>query len=235
MELARLLGAPPPRFIDPPPNSPAAARAGADKRISNARLAEEIEGPMVPPGRYSVKITVGGQSATQPFTVVNDPRVTTSTADLAAQYALALQIHDRIDTLVSALERVEQAESQLASWTDWTKSRPEAGRVKSQADSVKRSLEAVRARLSEPHAHADESTLHWRIQIYNQLLSLNAMVQSADAAPTRQEREVLAELSARLDKQLAALREIEAGDLAGFNRMLRDLNVPIVGVGGDKR
>src|SRR5213082_3796590 len=96
-------------------------------------------------------------------------------------------------------------------------------------------LEAVRSRLSEPHAHADESTLHWQIQIYNQLLSLNAMVQSADAAPTRQEREVLAELSARLDKQLAALREIEAGDLAGFNRMLRDLNVPIVGVGGDKR
>src|SRR5438874_11557820 len=138
-------------------------------------------------------------------------------------------------SLVSAVDGVERAEAQLASWTDWTKSRPEAGRVKSQADSVKRSLEAVRARLSEPHAHADESTLHWRIQIYNQLLSLNAMVQSADAAPTRQEREVLAELSARLDKQLAALREIEAGDLAGFNRMLRDLNVPIVGVGGDKR
>ncbi len=230
-----------------PSDSAVPARAGTNRFVWNLRAPDAkkakdivvddgaIEGPIVPPGRYSVKITVGGQSATQPFTVVNDPRVTTSAADLAAQYALALQIHDRIDTLVSALERVEQAESQLASWTDWTKSRPEAGRVKSQADSVKRSLEAVRARLSEPHAHADESTLHWQIQIYNQLLSLNAMVQSADAAPTRQEREVLAELSARLDKQLAALREIEAGDLAGFNRMLRDLNVPIVGVGGDKR
>src|SRR5205823_203378 len=111
-----------------------------------------IEGPIVPPGRYSVKITVGGQSATQPFTVVNDPRVTTSAMDLAAQYALALQIHDRLDTLVSALERVVQAE-----------------------------------------------------------------------------------LSARLDKEVAALRGIEMGDLAGFNRMLRDLNVPTVGVGADKR
>jgi len=194
-----------------------------------------IEGPIVPPGRYSVKVTVGGQSYTQPFTVLNDPRVTTSPADLAAQYALALQIHDRIDTLVTAVERVEQAESQLASWTDWTKNRPDGARVKSQADSLKRSLEEVRARLSEPHAHADESTLHWPIQIYNQLLSLNAMVQSADAAPTRQEREVLAELSARLDKQLAALRGIETGDLAAFNRMLHDLNGPAVGVGGDKR
>jgi len=36
------------------------------------------------------------------------------------------------------------AESQLASWTDWTKNRPEGARVKSQADSLKRGLEAVR-------------------------------------------------------------------------------------------
>jgi len=230
-----------------PADSAVPAHAGTNRfvwnlRVPDAKKAKDIvvdegmiEGPIVPPGRYSVKITVAGQSATQPFTVVNDPRVTTSPADLAAQYAFALQIHDRIDTLVSAVERVEQAEAQLASWTDWTKNRPEAARVKAQADSLKRCFEAVRARLSEPHAHADESTLHWPIQIYNQLLSLNAMVQSADAAPTRQEREVLGELSGRLEKELAALRGIETGDLAAFNRMLRDLNVPAVGVGGEKR
>src|SRR5437016_3901341 len=230
-----------------PSDSAVPGHAGTNRfawnlRASDAKKAKDIvvdegmiEGPIVPPGRYSVKITVAGQSVTQPFTVVNDPRVTTSPADLAAQYAFALQIHDHIDTLVSAVERVQQAESQLASWTDWTKNRPEGARVKAQADSLKRSLEAVRGRLSEPPAHADESTLHWPIQIYNQLLSLNAMVQSADAAPTRQEREVLAELSGRLDKELAALRGIEMGDLPAFNRLLRDLNVPAVGVGGEKR
>jgi len=230
-----------------PSDSAVPARAGTNRFVWNLRAPDAkkakdvvvdegmIEGPIVPSGRYSVKITVAGQSATQPFTVVSDPRVTTSPADLAAQYALALQIHDRIDTLVSAVERVEQAESQLTSWTDWTKNRPEGARIKSQADSVKRSLEAVRSRLSEPHAHADESTLHWPIQIYNQLLSLNAMVQSADAAPTRQEREVFAELSARLDRELAGWRALEAGDLAVFNKLLRDLHVPAVGTVGEKR
>jgi hypothetical protein len=42
-------------------------------------------------------------------------------------------------------------------------------------------------------------------------------------------------VAARLDKELAALRGIETGDLAAFNRMLRELNVPAVGVGGDRR
>lgn len=36
-EVARLLGAPPPRFVEPSGDSPATLRAGADKRVSNER------------------------------------------------------------------------------------------------------------------------------------------------------------------------------------------------------
>jgi nucleoside-diphosphate-sugar epimerase len=42
-ELARLLHAPPPKFAEPQPDSPAAQRAGSDKRISNARLVTELQ------------------------------------------------------------------------------------------------------------------------------------------------------------------------------------------------
>lgn len=48
-ELARLLDAPPPRFIDPPPDSPAAQRAGSDKRISNQRLMAELQPQLLYP------------------------------------------------------------------------------------------------------------------------------------------------------------------------------------------
>jgi hypothetical protein len=157
--------------------------------------------------------------------------VTTPLADLRAQQALALAIHDRVDTLAAAVERIELAERQLESWKTWTARRPEAARIAAWADSLQRRLETVRGRLAEPHAHAEESTLHWPIQLYNQFLSLNAMVQSADAAPTAQEHAVFQELSERLDRELGALREIEAGDLAAFNRLMRELGVPAVGGG----
>jgi nucleoside-diphosphate-sugar epimerase len=41
-ELARLLGAPPPRFEMPPADSPAALRAGSDKRVRNERMVNEL-------------------------------------------------------------------------------------------------------------------------------------------------------------------------------------------------
>jgi nucleoside-diphosphate-sugar epimerase len=41
-EAARLLGAPPPRFVSPPPESPKAARAEGSRRVSNARMLAEL-------------------------------------------------------------------------------------------------------------------------------------------------------------------------------------------------
>lgn len=41
-ELARLVGAPPPQFVAPAADSPAAARASSDKRISNRHMRERL-------------------------------------------------------------------------------------------------------------------------------------------------------------------------------------------------
>jgi len=48
-ELAQLAGAPPPRFTDPQADSPAAQRAGSDKRVSNARLMAELSPALLYP------------------------------------------------------------------------------------------------------------------------------------------------------------------------------------------
>jgi hypothetical protein len=80
----------------------------------------------------------------------------------------------------------------------------------------------------EVHAHADEITLHYPIRLYNMLLSLADMVQSADGAPTKQEADIYRDLAAKVDIQLARLRGIERGDLAALNRLMRELEVPAV-------
>ena len=48
-ELARLLGAPPPQFQEPPADSPAALRASSDKRVNPRRMLAELAPPLLYP------------------------------------------------------------------------------------------------------------------------------------------------------------------------------------------
>ncbi len=52
------------------------------------------EGPLAPPGVYTLKLTVDGKSYTQTVTVKNDPRSPATTADLMAQHELLSKIYD---------------------------------------------------------------------------------------------------------------------------------------------
>src|SRR6266536_587142 len=49
-------------------------------------------GPLVPPGAYTLRLTVDGKTYTQPVTVVNDPRSPATAADVRAQYGLQTKI-----------------------------------------------------------------------------------------------------------------------------------------------
>lgn len=48
-EVARLLGTPPPRFVDPDPASPRAARAASNRRVRNERMLAKLQVPLTYP------------------------------------------------------------------------------------------------------------------------------------------------------------------------------------------
>jgi hypothetical protein len=79
------------------------------------------------------------------------------------------------------------------------------------------------------HYHAYEISGHFPVVLYNQLLTLNNQLLDGDAAaPTASMRESFAALGGRVDAQVARLRALEQGEIAAFNRMLRELDVPAV-------
>jgi photosystem II stability/assembly factor-like uncharacterized protein len=70
--------------------------------------------PHVAPGSYQVRVSVAGQSATVPFTVVKDPRTVSTDADLVAQERFLIGIRDKLDATHDALRRVRAVRAQIA-------------------------------------------------------------------------------------------------------------------------
>jgi photosystem II stability/assembly factor-like uncharacterized protein len=79
--------------------------------ISAARP-EGPNGPTAVPGKYSVRLTVGSWSATQPLSVAEDPRVTAdgaTLADLREQFEHNLKVRDLVSDANRAVARLRVA------------------------------------------------------------------------------------------------------------------------------
>jgi hypothetical protein len=74
--------------------------------------------PWAPPGQYTVRLTVGGNSYVQPLTVKMDPRVKTLPLGLQQQFTLSKQLYDDMQRAQQAAQRVRGSNDKLA--TDLT-------------------------------------------------------------------------------------------------------------------
>src|SRR5260370_29473081 len=89
-------------------------------------------------GKYTVVLTAGGRSYTQTLTLQMDPRVKTSTADLAEQFKLSKQVYDEWLNLNSTSETVRIIRGQL------TDLRPRASEdLKKHIDALGEKLQAL--------------------------------------------------------------------------------------------
>jgi hypothetical protein len=223
-----------------PSDSIVTARAGLNRFVWDLHYPDTREvkdvvndegstrGPFVSPGQYTVRLIAKGQTYTKPFVVRGDPRRSTTPADNDAQLKLALDVQTKTNELSDAVTRILNIERALDDRAAAAKGQPYAKRITDAVKPLHDKLEAVRDSLVEIHSHADQITLHYPVRYYNMLLSLAGMVQSADMAPTQQEGAIYRDIAPKVDAQISRLRAIESSDLAAFNALMRELNVPAV-------
>ncbi len=87
------------------PKQPPSATLGAHRLVWDFHTRT---GLVVPPGTYTITMSVGGKSYSQPLTVQKDPRVKASDAELRAQYAFALQISDEIQVIQGGVDKIQK-------------------------------------------------------------------------------------------------------------------------------
>jgi hypothetical protein len=183
-----------------------------------AGTAEMLAAPRVPPGRYQVRITVGGTSATQAFTVAKDPRVAATDADLAAQYAVAKQAHDLLTRAHDAVLRLRDVRAQAEAWAG----RTDSAAIKEAARAIAAKLGAVENELIT--VRADDPRM-FPSKLNSKLATVVTLVEYSDAAPTAVLRELAENLALRTEMELSALDRCLAADVPAFNALCRDAGI----------
>jgi photosystem II stability/assembly factor-like uncharacterized protein len=203
----------------------------------------ELIAPQAVPGSYQARLTVGGHSATVPFTIVKDPRASTTQADLEAQLQFLLGIRDKLDATHDALRRIRVVRAQIADLGKRLRaaaapapagdasSKPAAdphAAVRKAAKELDGKLAAIEETLYQTKSRSVEDALNYPIGLDDKLNGVAAEASIGYYRPTAQAIAVRDHLVAAVDAQLAKLDDVLAHDLQGFNQLAAGAGVQAV-------
>jgi photosystem II stability/assembly factor-like uncharacterized protein len=185
-----------------------------------------LNGPVAVPGRYTVRLIVGRDTLSRPFTVTLDPRLDATTADLQQTFDMGLKVQGRLNSIVETFDRINDLQKQIDVRVEESSEQAYATQVKEAAKPVRAALEVVRTELVDWYNHDDQATLHFPIKLYNMMLSFNSQVLGQEAAPNKQHGEVLDDLGGKIDVQLQRLQQLEGNEIQKLNVLLKELGLP---------
>jgi photosystem II stability/assembly factor-like uncharacterized protein len=186
-------------------------------------------GPLVLPGKYQVRLTVGGKSYAESIEIKMDPRVKTSADDLRKQFDLLSKLRDTEEEMNEAILAIRDLNNQLQALEKRLGSVKESKAVAGQCSEMRKKIRAIEEELIQVDATAQEDEANYPTKLNSKLGYLGGVADSADTAPTRAELEVFAELDKQLQAELTKWREVLSKDLPALNDSMRKQDIAVVG------
>src|SRR5262249_6011540 len=212
---------------------------GQDTRpVTHWGLEPAQVGPIVVPGKYTVKLTVDGQSLTQPIEILKDPKAAASQADLDLSVKLQLRLRDDITASADMVNSIEVMRKQLEDMRKaFTGDASKAAALKQIAE-VDKKLFDVESKILEPaQMTSDDKYFQQAYRIYMNLIWLNGEVGpgagdvagGSDFPPTDTSVGVLEGIEKDLTAAKAEYRRVMEQDVPAFNRTLGAGMTPLTG------
>ncbi|GAC1665988.1 MAG: hypothetical protein NVS9B2_05540 [Steroidobacteraceae bacterium] len=201
------------------------------QKIPGAFYSDEgPRGPLVTPGHYQVRLTVGGKSQTAPLEIVLDPRLRGQVTDQDVRELadLSMRTWTDIDDLHKAVNQIRETRLRLDTLKKWSKDSDAAKPVIEAAVGIGDKLAPIEARLLQVKMAASEDNLRYPNMLNEQYDSFSNVLDSGDFAPTDSQRQVYAYLHGELTKELAKWRAVADTDLPALQALMRDHVVPSI-------
>jgi hypothetical protein len=180
-----------------------------------------------PPGTFTVQLTVDGQSHTQPLRLLKDPHSEGSEADISEQMDFLRTVRDDYVAVTRMINGTELIRKQLADLAT-VLAGPDHEPVRDAARELDRTLVEFEENLHQMRITGGQDGMRWPAKLVSKLRPLFSQVGSSDFPPTDQQAEVGRMLAGEIRDLETRYRGLVSQDLAEFNAMLRQQNVPNV-------
>jgi hypothetical protein len=189
------------------------------------------QGPAVPPGAYTLRLTAHGETVTAPLQVERNPLITDVTdADLQAQYAFGVRVRDKVTEANEAVIAIRRVKTQLEDRYE----RSDDATLRELGEGLEGDLSAVEENIYQVRNRSGQDPLNFPIKVNNRLANLLAMSERGDGRPGNMMPEIFDILVRELQGYTDRLDEIWATALGAVNDRLRSLDLAPLDPGCDR-
>jgi len=181
--------------------------------------------PLVAPGNYSVKLTVGEREYTQKLTVKKDPNSAGSEMDIQAQGKILQEIQDNINSIVDMINQIEWIRKQTNDLQALLGEDKNAELMLAASEEFEKKLIGMQDHFYNVRLTYN-SDQRWRERFYTRYCHLASSIGQSDFPPTTQQVEVHEVFKKRLASFQDRFNELLNKDLPDFNNLLEENNIP---------
>src|SRR6266851_1264532 len=193
-------------------------------------------GPLVDPGKYTIKIKAGSKEATQEVIVEEDPRIQISAEDRAARRAAIDQLYAMEKTADKDRRTIQGVKEALSTargqWKTDT-GKPDAPKIPEEIQKAADELQKKVDKVAEKFVREREGLgnagppFEWKPEpLPGQVQGLLSDLDGFAAAPGGQQKEKLMELGPLVSDASAQVKKLVEEDLPALNKKMNDAGIP---------
>lgn len=185
------------------------------------------DGLKVIPGNYTARIKVENDSIDVPFVVKADPNYKMSQQDYADQFNFLEQARNTFNEVQKAIKDIRSYRAQINGFIE-KQGKDVPKELKSMADSINAHLTAIEEQFYQTKAKSSQDILNYPIRLNDKISGVYNTANSGYMAPSKQVKDVYAELKKQADTQLNNLKTIKEKELPALNKLIRDKGLEFI-------
>jgi len=184
-------------------------------------------GYRAPAGQYTVRLTAGGRTYTQPLEVRDDPRLTLTAEERARTQRLAERMHERATEIFRTVRELRDVREQVLRRSRQAAG-PSADSVRRLASQIQSRIDSIETALVQVRTTNNQDVINYRGALIDQVLWLSGQLDASGSAPTAPMEERAGEIDQLWLPLSARAERVLAEDVARLNALLTDAPAIVV-------
>jgi len=180
------------------------------------------QGPKAVPGKYQVRLTVNGQSQTQEFEIIKDPRMKTTQEDFQAQFDFLMKVRNKVTEVNEGIINIRKIKEDLTYLKNKMGEDPKNKDINEAIKKFEGELKIIENDIHQTKNSSVQDPINYGIKLNNRLAHLMYEQAQGDFRPTKQGEEVRDKLTQEVDKEIIKLRNCIDNNLIKINQMTRE-------------